>query len=96
VDEQLCKTRPLTQFEMIIKQIGVTVIHAYSPQAKGRGERSFQTFQDRLVKEMRLKNIKTIPDANVFLRWLFLNAQQKVLCCSPKKSQILQENFCFS
>jgi len=67
VDEQLRDDRPLTQFEMIMKQIGVTVIHAYSPQAKGRVERSFQTFQDRLVKEMRLNAIKTIPAAHSFL-----------------------------
>lgn len=67
VDEQLRDAHPLTQFEMIMKQIGVLVIHARSPQAKGRVERSFQTFQDRLVKEMRLKAIKTIPEANSFL-----------------------------
>jgi len=51
IDEQLVDASPLTQFEMVMKQIGVTVIHARSPQAKGRVERSFQTFQDRLVKE---------------------------------------------
>mgnify|MGYP001237787601 CR=1 FL=1 len=47
------------------------MIHAHSPQAKGRIERSFRTLQDRLVKEMRLAGIKTLEEANRFLeRWL--------------------------
>jgi len=45
----------------------VEVIHANSPQAKGRIERLFRTLQDRLIKEMRLKGIKSIIDANLFL-----------------------------
>lgn len=57
----------LTQFERACKQLGVEVIHANSPQAKGRIERVFKTLQDRLVKEMRLRGIKTIEDANKFL-----------------------------
>ena len=47
--------------------MGVEVIHANSPQAKGRIERLFKTFQDRLIKEMRLKNISTKEEANKFL-----------------------------
>lgn len=43
------------------------VIHAYSPQAKGRIERLFGVLQDRLVKEMRLERIKTKEEANTFL-----------------------------
>ena len=43
------------------------VIHAHSPQAKGRIERFFGTLQDRLVKEMRLRGIETIEEANGFL-----------------------------
>ena len=45
----------------------VEVIHANSPQAKGRIERLFRTLQDRLIKEMRLKGIKSIIDSNLFL-----------------------------
>ena len=67
LDEQLQDSHPLTQFERIMQQIGITVIHARSPQAKGRVERVFQTLQDRLVKEMRLHAIKTISEANAFL-----------------------------
>ena len=58
---------PLSQFERALKELGVEVVHAYSPQAKGRVERLFGTLQDRLVKEMRLRGIRTIPEANHFL-----------------------------
>ena len=47
--------------------MGVKVIHAHSPQAKGRVERLFNTFQDRLVKELRLAGIATLEAANRFL-----------------------------
>jgi len=59
---------PLSQFERGLKELGVEVIHAYSPQAKGRIERLFGTLQDRLVKEMRLMGIKTKEEANDFLK----------------------------
>ena len=58
----------LTQFERACKQLGIEVIHAHSPQAKGRIERVFKTLQDRLVKEMRLAGIKTCEEANKFLK----------------------------
>lgn len=45
----------------------MAVLHAHSPQAKGRVERLFHTFQDRLVKEMRLAAISTLDEANRFL-----------------------------
>ena len=57
----------LTQFERACKQLGIEVIHAHSPQAKGRIERLFKTLQDRLVKEMRLAGIKTCEEANALL-----------------------------
>ncbi|MBP6986618.1 MAG: ISNCY family transposase [Alphaproteobacteria bacterium] len=58
----------LTQFERACKQLGIEVIHAHSPQAKGRIERVFKTLQDRLVKEMRLAGVKTCEEANAFLK----------------------------
>ena len=61
-DEEL-----LSEFQRAMKELGVEVKHAHSPQAKGRVERLFRTFQDRLVKEMRLKDIKTVEEANKFL-----------------------------
>lgn len=57
----------LTQFERACRQLGIEVIHAHSPQAKGRVERLFKTLQDRLVKEMRLLGIKACEEANAFL-----------------------------
>jgi transposase len=58
----------LSQFERALKELGVGVIHALSPQAKGRIERLFGVLQDRLVKEMRLRGIKTKEEANAFLK----------------------------
>ncbi len=57
----------LTQFARACKQLGIDLIHAHSPQAKGRVERTFGTLQDRLVKEMRLAQVRTLKEANVFL-----------------------------
>jgi transposase len=56
-----------SQFQRAMKELGVEVIHAHSPAAKGRIERLFHTFQDRLVKEMRLGQIRTLEQANAFL-----------------------------
>jgi len=59
---------PKSQFGRALEELGVQMIHAYSPQAKGRVERQFGTFQDRLVKEMRLLKIKSKEEANEFLQ----------------------------
>ena len=67
VEEQLEDLKPMSQFERGLKDLGVEMIHAHSPQAKGRIERLFGTLQDRLVKEMRLAGIHQIKDANAFL-----------------------------
>jgi transposase len=56
----------LTQFGRALLQLEVESICAHTPQAKGRVERSFQTLQDRLVKELRLAKISTIDQANAF------------------------------
>ena len=57
----------ITQFERACSELGIEIIHAHSPQAKGRVERSNQTHQDRLVKELRLRNISTLAEANRFI-----------------------------
>lgn len=62
----------LTQFERAMKELGIAVIHAHSPQAKGRIERLFGTLQDRLVKELRLAGIAAIAEANQFLTDVFI------------------------
>jgi hypothetical protein len=58
----------LSQFERAMSELGIEVIHARSPQAKGRVERANKTLQDRLVKEMRLKGVASIEQANMFLK----------------------------
>ncbi len=58
----------LTQFARGCRQLGIELIYAHSPQAKGRIERLFETFQDRLVKELRLEKVKTLKEANQFLK----------------------------
>jgi transposase-like protein len=67
VEEQLNDIQPMSHFEKSLAELGVTVIHAYSPQAKGRVERVFGTFQDRVVKEMRLAGVTNIAQGNAFL-----------------------------
>ena len=71
VDEQLAGVTPTSQFGRALGELGVELIAAHSPQAKGRVERLFKTLQDRLVKELRLAGIATIEDANRFVEeWL--------------------------
>jgi hypothetical protein len=55
-----------TEFGRVAERLGIAVIHARTPQAKGRVERANQTLQDRLVKEMRLRNIGSMEAANGF------------------------------
>lgn len=75
---------PLSQFERAMKELGVQVSHAHSPQAKGRVERLFRTFQDRVIKEMRLSGIKTIDEANKFLAE-YLPKYNKKFTVDPKE-----------
>jgi hypothetical protein len=68
IEDELLGTEPVSEFGRALKELGVQLIHAHSPQAKGRVERLFHTLQDRLVKEMRLRGISSIPEANEFLK----------------------------
>jgi len=67
IEDELEDKRPMSQFERSLSELEVTVIHANTPQAKGRVERLFRTLQDRLVKEMRLDGVKSVKQANEFL-----------------------------
>ena len=66
-DEQLQGRREPTQFARALEELGITLILAHTPQAKGRVERAWDTFQDRLVSEMRLAGAATIEEANRML-----------------------------
>ncbi len=68
----------LTQLGRALRELGIGWIAAYSPQAKGRIERSFLTAQDRLVKDLRQAQVRTLEDANAFLEkeyWPEFNAK---------------------
>ncbi|MGC2630167.1 MAG: ISNCY family transposase [Rhodomicrobium sp.] len=65
------RSRP-TQVGRALERLGVEHIAAYSPQARGRSERVFHTLQDRLVKELALKEIDTVEAANLFLRDVYI------------------------
>ena len=58
----------LTQVGRALREVGIRMIPAYSPQARGRSERSFGTWQGRLPQELRLHQIGSLDAANVFLR----------------------------
>jgi transposase len=66
--QQQVDYRQLTQVGRAMKDLGIHLIPAYSPQARGRGERSFSTWQGRLPQELRLRGITTVEAANAFLR----------------------------
>src|SRR5215813_15217318 len=61
-------TRQLTEVGRALKDVGIDPIPAYSPQARGRSERNFGTWQGRLPQELRLRGIRTLEGANQFLR----------------------------
>ena len=67
LDEQLINRKPTTEVGRGLEELGVTLILAHSPQAKGRIERLWNTFQDRLVSELRLAGAKTVEQATVVL-----------------------------
>lgn len=81
----------MTQFERATKQLGIRVIHANSPQAKGRVEKMNCTLQRRLVKEMRLANINTIDEANRFLKEVFIPKFNKQFAVITKKKANLHK-----
>lgn len=70
------KTRP-TQVHRALQQLGITLIPAYSPEARGRSERVFRTLQDRLLKEFALAGITEMAAANRYLTERFLPAYNR-------------------
>src|SRR5262249_45651453 len=71
LEEELAGGPLPTQFGRVLAELGIRVIHALSPQAKGRIERLWGTFQDRLGSELRLAGVQTLAEANALLaRWL--------------------------
>jgi transposase len=79
VEEQLAGRRPQTQLGRILAELGINSVLAHSPQAKGRVERLWGTFQDRLVSELRLAGISTEKEANQALIWFLPDYNRRFL-----------------
>lgn len=78
-------TDAITQFGRALEELGIELICANSPQAKGRIERAYQTLQDRLIKEMRLEGIGDYEHANQFLP-SFLARYNQMFAVHPRSS----------
>jgi Transposase and inactivated derivatives len=83
--EQLYNQKPFTQFGRAMHQLGISIIKAYSPEAKGRIERQWGVFQDRLVVELRLAHASTIQHANAVLKNVLKDSNQRFTV--PPKQQ---------
>jgi hypothetical protein len=81
-----------TQFGRAMKNLGVELIQAHSPQAKGRVERRNAVFQDRLVKEMRLRKINDMTGGNALLEGKFLAELNGKYAISPRREQDLHRS----
>jgi transposase len=79
----------LTQFGRAMKELGVELICAHSPQAKGRVERRNAVFQDRFVKELRLRNISDMRQANALLESNFLQDLNRRYAVTPREGRDL-------
>lgn len=86
--DEFQEAEPVSQFGRALQELGVKMLYAHSPQAKGRIERLFNTFQDRVVKEMRLKGVSTIGEANRFLA-SYLPVYNRRFSVTPKKNENL-------
>jgi hypothetical protein len=105
IEEQLAGITPRSPFELACEKLGIEVIVARSPQAKGRVERNHGVYQDRFVKELRLAGISSIEEANDFLEHTYLpqiNSKFSKSPISPEdahvqllENQSLEDVFCF-
>jgi transposase len=86
--DEVKRIESLSQFERALKELGVEVIHALSPQAKGRVERLFGVLQDRLVKEMRLRGISTKEESNAFLEEYLPRYNERFKVCPANETDV--------
>src|SRR5450759_3352225 len=85
--EQLRGQEPVTQFGRMCEKLGIEIIAAGSPQAKGRVERNHGTHQDRLIKKMRRKKIRTHEQANVYLQQEYLPEHNQRFRCAAAEGE---------
>jgi transposase len=76
----------LTQFGRAMRQLGIEMIPAYSPEARGRSERAFRTHQDRLLKELALAGITEMKQANAYIRDVYMPAYNDEFAVVPEES----------
>lgn len=76
----------LTQFGRALKELDIELICVHSPQAKGRVERANQTLQDRLTKELRLRDISSLAAANAYLPE-FITAYNARFAVAPRAAE---------
>ena len=76
----------LTQVGRALNELGVTMIPAYSPEARGRSEREFRTLQGRIPNELRLHGIKTKEEANRFFKKHYIKELNKRFMVKPEES----------
>jgi hypothetical protein len=76
----------LTQFGRAMQQLGIEMIPAYSPEARGRSERMFRTHQDRLPKELALAGIATMAEANMYLESTYRPAFNAEFAHPPREA----------
>lgn len=87
LEEQLADQTPLTVFGKACKKLGIAIIPANSPQAKGRVERKHAVLQDRLVAELALGGVKTIAGANALLQKGFMDHLNQKFSQAPLDPQ---------
>jgi len=89
--EQLQNIRHLTQFGRAMKELNVEMIPAYSAPAKGRIEKLWNTLQDRLIVEMRLKGIQTRDEANTSLQEFLKDYNKRFTVPARKKEWVFRK-----
>ena len=103
IEQQLTGKEPRSQFGRLLDELGIESIAANSPQAKGRIERLWGTFQDRLTSELRLARVKTLDKANIVLgtfladhnrRFGLKAREQEIAYVRPDMSFKAEEYFC--
>jgi len=105
IEEQLAGQEPMTEFGKACAKLGIEIIAANSPEAKGRVERKHGVFQDRFVKELKLQGIYRIEEANELLQNGFVEALNRKFARPPRNQtdlhrpaptqRELREIFCF-
>lgn len=84
---ELVDRQRLTQVGRAMRDLGITMIPAYSPQARGRSERNFRTWQHRLPQELRLRGITTVEAANRFLRETYIAELNRRFAVPPAQPE---------